>query len=345
MPGHFLDQVHLTRDIDAVSRHRHLPPTIAILPFRVAQRHQREAEMRQRPRDERRVDGLPKEAADPAVPERDAARHARRRVPVDHRPARTPRTDPLQQGADPLEGDHWLGDVGAALEAIRGFRAEPKLLARSPHGDRLEERALERDDPGALADFRVGPAHDPSDGLGPFGIGDDEHLARQPAIHAVERPKLLASAGSADPDLSAREPVEIEGVRRVSELHQHVIARINDVVDRPDPDRLQACRHPGRRLGHVHVRQGRRVAGAERGLLERDRQRVIPSIPSIPSWPSLARRSAGYQAGVRTIRAGQTGRVERGVVDRRHLAGDTRYAEAIGPVRGDLEVQHRLVFA
>ena len=75
----------------------------------------------------------------------------------------------------------------------------------------------------------------------------------------------------------------------------------------------------------LHFGERGAVARAAGGVLDRD--------PQVASLRRRRRRRASTRRGIRSAR----------VVQRRDLAGDANHAEAVGTVRGDLEIDHGIV--
>ena len=116
----------------------------------------------------------------------------------------------------------------------------------------------------------------------------------------------------------------VEGVQRVAQLPQHVVGDVHDVADRPEPDGAQARGHPRRRRAHPHVVDDPNgIARAQVGRLDPDvrdlRHRVA----------RFLHRGLGNAEG----RAGE----------RRQLARHADHREAVGPIGGDLDLQHAVV--
>ena len=140
-----------------------------------------------------------------------------------------------------------------------------------------------------------------------------------------------SSVRSVSPCLAVRtirapsgDEVEVEGVQRLAGQQHRVVGDVDDVVDRLAAGGLQALDEPvGRGADGDVGEDARREARAEVGDLDRDRGEVL----------NLA--FAG-RLGVRPPRL----LVERRAADRVDLAGDAVDAEAVGPVRRHLELEH-----
>ena len=77
----------------------------------------------------------------------------------------------------------------------------------------------------------------PATTSGLCGVGDDQHAAVEHAFLAVERDDLFAVGRAAHDDLLAADLRRVEGVHRLAVFQHHVVADIDDVVDRPQADR------------------------------------------------------------------------------------------------------------
>jgi hypothetical protein len=111
-------------------------------------------------------------------------------------------------------------------------------------------------------------------------------------------------------------------VRRLPGLEHHVVGDVDDDADAAHAARVETFAHPvGRAARRAHLEDLRAVARAEVRVLDRHVDRLRLS-------------------GRRHRRVGALQRqAERG----RRLARQAHHAEAVGPVRGDLEVDHRLM--
>ena len=150
--------------------------------------------------------------------------------------------------------------------ASPGRRAVLRTESGSKRAD--SSRMLRR----PLGDFAVLAAHDAGERDRPGGVGDHQHVRRQLGLLAVDGHQLLAGPGPADDDPPAFEPVEVERVQRLARLEHDVVGDVHDVVDRPQPDRLQAALHPVGAGADLHAADDAgRVVRAEVGGFDRDR--------------------------------------------------------------------------
>ena len=75
-------------------------------------------------------------------------------------------------------------------------------------------------------------------------VGDHQVVGRECAVDAVEGAQCLARLRPPYDDLRIFKQVEIEGVRRMPHLEQHVVRQIGDVVDAADAAQLDAVAQP-----------------------------------------------------------------------------------------------------
>ena len=133
--------------------------------------------------------------------------------------------------------------------------------------------------------------------------------------------------GAAHDQLAAGHPVEVERVQWLAGEQHHVVGDVDDVVDRPLAGRGQPLLEPERRRADRDV--GEHAGGEARAQLGHlDRHRGV--VGDLAARPSAAASSTH----------GSAASSARG--DRVHLARDPVDAEAVGAVRGDLELEHRL---
>jgi hypothetical protein len=164
-------------------------------------------------------------------------------------------------------------------------------------------------------------ALDAGDGHGHAGVGDDEVLSGERdllgALADGEEP--LTAGGQADDDLGPGQFVQVEDMRRLAELEQHEVARVDDIVARDQVDRPQPVGHPVRRRADRDAAdEPRRVQGAQLRLEVGDGYR----------------QTGGRPRGGR----GGPGRLERAAGDGRDLSSQADVADAVAPVGGHLVV-------
>ena len=94
--------------------------------------------------------------------------------------------DGQQQGGGPFQGPDLELGVHAALEAVGGVGVQAIAAGLAADVGRGEEGALEQDVASRGADRGARAAHDPGQGHGLVGIGDDQGVRRQFHRLAVE---------------------------------------------------------------------------------------------------------------------------------------------------------------
>ena len=134
--------------------------------------------------------------------------------------------------------------IDAPLVAVRRVGRQTQPAGGPADGLALEDRALKHQVGRIVAHSGIFPAHDAGDDHGAVRIGDDEHAAVQNPFLAIERDNLLPVHRRPDNDLVAPELAGIEGVQRLARLQHHVVANVDDIVDRAKSDRLKPRLHP-----------------------------------------------------------------------------------------------------
>ena len=171
------------------------------------------------------------------------------------------------------------------------------------------------------AHLGAGAAHDAGDRGRALGVLDHADVGVEPALHVVQRRHRLARAGAAHGEPAAGHQVGVEGVHGLPGQEHHVVRDVDDVADRALAGRHQARLEPRRRGPEPHVlEQPGGEAGAQVGGVDLDGE-------------------AGHRVALRMriVRPGRRG--ERRLGGRVDLAGDAVDAEAVGPVRRDLELE------
>ena len=121
--------------------------------------------------------------------------------------------------------------------------------------------------------------------------------------------------------------VQVERVQRLAEQEQDVVRDVHDVVDGALADGRKALDHPVGAGAHLAAADdARRVARAALGILDRDLDLFVN----------------GGCGGVELELGGHFRQrvVPVATIHRAHLAGQAGDGEAVGAVRGDLQVEH-----
>ena len=180
--------------------------------------------------------------------------------------------------------------------------------------------ALEDDARRPVDDLAVGPAHHAGDGHGTFPVPDEEHPGIDLPLRPVEGREGQRFVRGADVDAGPSQPVEVERVHRLAHFEQQVVRDVDDVVDRTDPAEGEAPPHPVRGRGDGH-------AGDRPGRVPRAQVRVGDVDPhQIPDRFPL-------------FREGDVGKNDPLPGDGGELARHAEHAQAVAPVRRDLDLE------
>ena len=167
-------------------------------------------------------------------------------------------------------------------------------------------------------------AHDAADRLDLIVVGDHHHARLQLVFEAVERQHLLARPRHAHGGI-ARHLVGVEHVQRPVEVVGHQVGDVDQRRDRAQADRDQPLLQPLRAGAVLHVAE---VAA--------DRERAgVPDIGALP----FQRRLEG------ALDRRLLERLQRAEAGGRQVARDAVHAEAVGAVRRQLDLEHRVVIA
>ena len=160
-------------------------------------------------------------------------------------------------------------DIHAALEAIAGVSGDSQRSPRGANARGIESRHLEKYFGCGFGDFAPAAANYPGDCLRPLRITNHYRARRKSSIDSVERLDQLFAASLSHDYGATRDLLEIECMHRLSEPEQHVVGRVNDIVDRAGPDRLESLNEPvGARSDFQSSDDGTRVAHAAVRVLE-----------------------------------------------------------------------------
>ncbi len=211
----------------------------------------------------------------------------------------------------------------APPEPVGRLRFEAEARAGEADRRRREVRRFEHDRLRRAGHLGRGAAHDAGQRLRHRGVRNHQHLRQQLALLAVEGRYLLVLARVADAQLGTGQLRVVERVQRLAGFDHHVVRDVDDVADAADADGGEPAGEPGGRGADGDVREGRDVARAGGTVLDGDAQ--------------IAR-----DGGIGRRRERHDGITERRVEPDRDLAREADHAEAVGPVGGDLEIDHRV---
>ena len=222
--------------------------------------------------------------------------------------------------------------VHTALIAHGAFADKPKVAAGAAGAARLERGGFQQDVHRIIGHLGVKAAHDAGQGnRALLRGGDDGHVAGKGALLAVKRGQRLAVLRGAHHDVRTAigilQFVQVERVQRLAEQEQDVVRDVDDVVDGTLADGRKALDHPVGAGAHLAAADdARRVARAALSVLDRDLDLFVN----------------GGCGGVE-LELGRHLRqrvVPVATVHRAHLASQACDGEAVGAVRGDLQVEH-----
>ena len=283
---------------------------------------------------------MPSVAFEPRRPDPDRAPRHRPRPGVDHTGGddRCRRPGGGGRGGDELgdavRGAHLAFGVDPPPKARRGLGAKILAPGRAPDGHRREVGGLDEDRRRRGGDLARLATHDPGDAdRDVVPVADHQILDRaiptgtvtleteDPRL-PVEGRELLTGPGETDAQPAARQPVEVVGVGRLAELEHRVVRGVDDRVDRPHPRR--GCRRRWTSGGEATAVIPVTHPGGEAGA---------------GSGASLTTPASESTAGPVSVTIG-AGTANGRCRARREVPGDPRHAQAVGPVRFDLEVEH-----
>ena len=183
--------------------------------------------------------------------------------------------DELRCGDGRFDGIIWIDTPLESIGRI-GIDAQPACSAADGRG--IEPRALQQHIARLAGDFAFEAADDSSERDGAFRIGDDHGLRIDLSCLAIERLDCLARFSGANDDCCVREFVEIERVQRMAEREHHVVRRVDNVVDRPQPDRFEPASDVNRRSRDLYTATHQSgIAVAHLGGVDADAPLTLPS--------------------------------------------------------------------
>ncbi len=226
-----------------------------------------------------------------------------------------------QAGADLDAGLDRLR-IDATFKAIAGIGIDVELATGAGNCRRLEQGGFEEDIDGRFRAAGAFATHDAADREGAAVISDHCHAAIERVGLAVERQHLFALFGEAHGEITLH-LIGIEDMQRAAEIEGDKIGDIDQRRDRPQTDRDQAILQPfrtGAVLDTLYI-----TTSSQRAIL--------PVLCQMPFHRALER--AGNLAGFQ--------RLQRADADRFEIAGNATDAEAIGTVRRQFDLDHRII--
>ena len=203
------------------------------------------------------------------------------------------------------------------------MQVEPPGGPQDPRS--CEVRALQQHVRGFVGDLGRRPAHDAGERDRLVEVADQQVLVAQLALDVVEGREALALTRAPHHDPRAGQEVQVEPVERLTELEHRVVRGVDDVRHGAHA----GCGEPGlhaQRTVAVRVHapdHAREVSRASVGRVEAHRGDVGRGLVA------LLERQVGLDEG----HAGRG----------RDLARHPEHAQEVGPVRLDLDVEHRVV--
>ena len=227
-----------------------------------------------------------------------------------------------------ISGFEGTVNIDAAFVAIGRIGREPESLAGGADGLALEERALEDEIGGVGADAGIHAAHNAGDDQGLGGVRDDQHLGSEHALLAVERREFFSRDGATNDDLSAAKFTRVEGVQRMTGFEHHIVADVDDVIDRTEADGGEARLEP--RGARANLNAGNNVCGVEWAVF-----RTVDA----DGGQEIAAQSRACRFVDRA--AEDFLRVEeRELEPRGEFTRDAEVREGVGAVGRDLDIEH-----
>ena len=193
-------------------------------------------------------------------------------------------------------------------------------LAHHPFG--REIGALDENIARGFPHGGLAAAHDASQGQGATVIGNNQGIRLKGDLLIVQQAQFLALAAVPDAN-PALEPVGIKGMQWLTQFQQDVIRDIDNHIQRAHTGPTQAFLHP-QRSGSVPVdpaNQLTQIARAVLGGVDTDRQSVL----MFGGRRRTARQAQGYP------------------VQQGDLAGNALDAQTIRPIRGEINLDQRIV--
>ena len=314
-PPHFLDEVGLAFEVQAVRRRGHGHGTGRVGSGQGA------AQGGKRLAAEILGHLLAKEHARPGRTEADAARQVRFGFGAGFAGKRRAAGGFEHERNGAVHGVNRAHLIHAALEAVGGFARQGQAAGGLADGPGAENGAFEQHVGARRFHLAVGPAHDAGQGHGLLGVADEQVARGKYALLAVEGDDPFALGGVSHLDRIAGELVPVEGVQGLAELEQHVVGGVDDVGDGALADGEQP------------------PADAVRGRADRDARDQLGAVDrtllGVFDVDAHLRRGVGAGLGI-----GHLGHGQRQVESHGRFPGDAKHAQAVGAVGRDGDVEH-----
>jgi hypothetical protein len=243
------------------------------------------------------------------------------RVDIRHAPDERTGAKVREQGQCAANSHDGRVDVGAALEARRGFCLQAEAPARGTHRGRQKPRAFEGHAGGCGRHLRRCAAHDTGNRDCAFAVGNHKHRFVECAVNTVECREAFAGARASRVQFGAGQPRDVERMHGLPHFEHDVVGDVDDVVDGANAGRRESVGKPGGRRRDAHIDNRQRVAAA----------------PGVRNRHAHGSRSRSFRS--------QPQWLERCVERSRGFACQTIDRQRIGTVRRDVEVDHVAVDA
>ena len=134
--------------------------------------------------------------------------------------------------------------IDATLKTMRrrGMQLEPSRRPANRHwlkGRRFDQQINRR-----FGNLTVRATHDPTERQGGLAIPDDDHLRVKHITSMIDRFEILFLTRRSNHDPIRGNAIQIKGMQRLPALHHHIVGRIDDIVDRSNPNRSQSLSKP-----------------------------------------------------------------------------------------------------
>ena len=95
-----------------------------------------------------------------------------------------------------------------------------------------------------FGNLTVRATHDPTERQGGLAIPDDDHLRVKHITSMIDRFEILFLSRRSNHDPIRGNAIQIKSMQRLPALHHHIVGRIDDIVDRSNPNRSQSLSKP-----------------------------------------------------------------------------------------------------
>ena len=228
--------------------------------------------------------------------------------------------------------------VDASFEPIARIGGQSRRAACRARAWRVERANLQEDVGRGCGDFRGATAHHPGEPDRGDRIRDDGHFRGERSLHTIERHESFAGLCRANHErllghlwlrIYRRQIVRVRGL---SELVQHVVRHVDDVVDRTRTDRSQPVDEPNRTRAHRHA--------ANDDAHEARRERRVFEMQYDATGIARATKPLGCRHGVHgDVELRQ---LQRASSDRGDLARQSEMREQVWSVRQNVDHEPRI---